>query len=75
MISHSSSLSWKNRLKMVVETIGVPTYLHFNASMPIIHRDVKIANILLNDNLTAKVGNFGASRLISLDQTQVNTLV
>ena len=62
-------------MKIATETAGALTYLHSSSSMPIIHRDVKTANILLNDNYTTKVANFGASRLVPLDQSELNTLV
>ncbi|KAD1716237.1 hypothetical protein E3N88_42406 [Mikania micrantha] len=57
------SLSFRMRLKVALDSAKGILYLHTEANPPIFHRDIKSTNILLDSKFSAKVADFGLSRL------------
>ncbi|XP_057988930.1 leucine-rich repeat receptor protein kinase HPCA1 [Hevea brasiliensis] len=68
-------LSWARRLQIALDSARGLTYLHELANPPIIHRDIKSTNILLDDQLTAKVADFGLSKPLDHTEGHVSTQV
>nr|XP_018680905.1 PREDICTED: probable LRR receptor-like protein kinase At1g51890 isoform X2 [Musa acuminata subsp. malaccensis] len=71
---HSRGLSWGQRLQIALNAAQGLEYLHRGCKPPIIHRDVKTSNILLNEELEARIADFGLSKSFHSDeQTHVST--
>lgn len=61
--SRRAELTWPRRHEVVVGVARGLLYLHEDAHTPIIHRDIKASNILLDDRWVPKIADFGMARL------------
>ncbi|KAG6589238.1 putative serine/threonine-protein kinase PBL7, partial [Cucurbita argyrosperma subsp. argyrosperma] len=61
--SVSVKLDWETRLRVALEAAKGLEYLHEHVSPPVIHRDFKSSNVLLDKNLHAKVSDFGLAKI------------
>ncbi|KAH7441785.1 hypothetical protein KP509_03G054200 [Ceratopteris richardii] len=58
----SPGLDWRRRVRMALDIARGMNYLH-HLNPPIVHRDLKSSNLLVDKNWTVKVADFGLSRL------------
>ncbi|PPD77657.1 hypothetical protein GOBAR_DD25421 [Gossypium barbadense] len=68
-------LEWAQRMKIAIGAAKGLAYLHEDCHPRIIHRDIKSANILLEDDFEAQVADFGLARLNDSSQSHVSTRV
>lgn len=68
-------LDWQVRKRIALGSARGLAYLHDHCDPKIIHRDVKAANILLDEEFEAVVGDFGLAKLMDYRDTHVTTAV
>lgn len=69
------SLDWRKRMRIALGAARGLVYLHEQCNPKIIHRDVKAANILLDECFEAVVGDFGLAKLLDRRDSHVTTAV
>uniref|UniRef100_A0A5B7B9X4 Putative phytosulfokine receptor 2 n=1 Tax=Davidia involucrata TaxID=16924 RepID=A0A5B7B9X4_DAVIN len=70
----SLQLSWETRLKIISGVANGLLYMH-NLETPIIHRDIKASNVLLDSEFKAHIADFGLARRIEGSHSHVSTQV
>jgi serine/threonine protein kinase len=68
--SKRSLIDWEIRYQIIVGIARGVLYLHQDSQLRVIHRDLKASNILLDDQMNAKISDFGMAKLFQMDQTQ-----
>ncbi|GFY83766.1 protein kinase superfamily protein [Actinidia rufa] len=69
------ALDWPKRAAICKGTASGLAFLHEEAEPPIVHRDIKASNVLLDVNFHSKIGDFGLAKLFPDNVTHVSTQV
>ncbi|KAJ4780045.1 cysteine-rich RECEPTOR-like kinase [Rhynchospora pubera] len=72
-MSRRAELSWKLRYKIIEGISHGLHYLHQESRLKIIHRDLKVSNILLDKDMNPKISDFGLARFFEDDETHKDT--
>jgi serine/threonine protein kinase len=69
------NLGWPTRSKICIGTARGLAYLHETVKPPIVHRDIKASNILLDKHFNPKIADFGLAKLFPDNITHISTRV
>ncbi|XP_042944965.1 probable leucine-rich repeat receptor-like protein kinase At1g35710 [Carya illinoinensis] len=70
----AKELQWSKRLNIVKGVAYALSYMHHDCSPPVIHRDIKSNNILLDSQHEAHVSDFGTAKILKLDSSNWTSL-
>ncbi|KAJ0733731.1 putative protein kinase RLK-Pelle-DLSV family [Helianthus annuus] len=71
--TQSELLDWPARYHIILGIARGLLYLHQDSRLRIIHRDLKVSNILLDTDMNPKISDFGLARIFGGNQLEANT--
>ncbi|XP_002441673.1 putative serine/threonine-protein kinase [Sorghum bicolor] len=73
LLRSDSALPWETRVKILRDCASVLRFLHTHPDGCIVHRDIKLTNILLTENKVPKLADFGLAKMLEMEETKVFT--
>ncbi|KAG0528370.1 hypothetical protein BDA96_05G005300 [Sorghum bicolor] len=73
LLRSDSALPWETRVKILRDCASVLRFLHTHPDGCIVHRDIKLTNILLTEDKVPKLADFGLAKMLEMEETKVFT--
>ncbi|XP_050145540.1 MDIS1-interacting receptor like kinase 2-like isoform X1 [Malus sylvestris] len=74
-VEGATELGWPTRVKILEGLAHALSYLHHDCSPPIVHCDVTVNNVLLEQDFEPRLSDFGTARLLSIDSSNWTNIV